>query len=234
MSGRRRPARRSGRRPRRRKNQNWEQLLLPVLAAAVVLSIVAAALRRLAAHPWIVAAALLAVAAGAGAWVWRRREAARWEQVRASGLRFALGHLDALHHRAFEFAVRDLMHRDGCTDAQQVGGPGDRGADVKATDPYGRRWVIQCKHRKDGWSGKPVGSLDLQVLNGTGRQVHHGDVVVMLTNGRITADATQFAQSQRLHLVDRHLLAEWASGSQPLWELLRALPPGGRRTTGTP
>ncbi|WP_202203441.1 restriction endonuclease [Streptomyces spororaveus] len=80
-----------------------------------------------------------------------------------------------------------------------------------------QRRVIQCKHRKDGWSGKPVGSPDLQVLNGTGRQVHHGDVVVMLTNGRITANAAQFAKSQRLHLVDRHLLAEWAGGSHPLW-----------------
>lgn len=234
MSGRRRPVRRSGRRPRRRKDQRLEQLLLAALAAAVVISVVAAALRWLADHPWIVAVILLVAAAGAGFWAWRRREAARWEQVRASGLRFALGQLDALHHRAFEFAVRDLMRRDGCEDARQVGGRGDKGADVKATDPYGRRWVIQCKHKKDGWSGKPVGSLDLQVLNGTGRQVHNGDVVVMLTNGRITADATQFAKSQRLHLVDRHLLAEWASGSRPLWELLRALPPGGRRATSAP
>ncbi|MBT2403233.1 MULTISPECIES: restriction endonuclease [unclassified Streptomyces] len=231
MSGRRRPARRPGRRSRRRKNQRLEQLLLAVLAAAVVISLAAAALRWLAAHPWIVAAILLVVAAGAGVWAWRRKEAARWEQVRASGLRFALGHLDGLHHRAFEFAVRDLMRRDGCADAAQVGGRSDNGADVKATDPYGRRWVIQCKHRKDGWLGKPVGSPDLQVLNGTGRQIHHGDVVVMLTNGRITADATQFAKSQRLHLVDRHLLGEWAGGSRPLWELLRALPPGGRQAT---
>ncbi|WP_406511064.1 restriction endonuclease [Streptomyces sp. NBC_00161] len=209
-------------------NQSLEQVVLAALAAAVVLSLAATALRWLVAHPWIVASVLLATAAVAAAWAWRRREAARWEQVRASSLRYALGHLDALHHRAFEFAVRDLMRRDGCTDAQQVGGRGDNGADVKATDPYGRRWVIQCKHRKDGWSGKPVGSPDLQVLNGTGRQVHHGDVVVMLTNGRITADAAQFAKSQRLHLVDRHLLAEWAGGSRPLWELLRALPSGGR------
>ncbi|MFB6482837.1 restriction endonuclease [Streptomyces virginiae] len=231
MSG-RRPARRSGRRPsrpRRRNKQRQEQVVLAALAAVVVLSLVVTALRWLAGHPWIVAALMLVAAVGAGAWVWRRREATRWGQVRGSGLRYALEQLDALHHRDFEFAVRDLMRRDGCTDARQVGGRGDNGADVKATDPSGRRWVIQCKHRKDGWSGKPVGSPDLQVLNGTGRQVHHADVVVMLTNGRITADAAQFAKSQRLHLVDRHLLAEWAGGSRPLWELLRALPPVGRR-----
>lgn len=231
MSG-RRPARRSGRRGRgrrQRKNQHLEQLLFAALVAVVVIGVVVTVLRWLAAHPWIVAAALLVGTAGASAWVWRRREAARWEQVRASGLRYALGQLDGLHHRAFEFAVRDLMRRDGCTDARQVGGRGDNGADVKATDPFGRRWVIQCKHRKAGWEGKPVGTPDLQVLNGTGRQIHGGDVLVMLTNGRITANAADFAKSQRLHLVDRHLLAEWAAGSRPLWDLLRALPPAGRR-----
>ncbi|MFF4010716.1 restriction endonuclease [Streptomyces sp. NPDC001717] len=115
-------------------------------------SLAAAALEWPAAHPWTVAVVVLAAAAGVGAWVWRRRDVARWDQVRASGLRYALEQLDKLHHRAFEFAVRDLMRRDGCTDARQVGGRGDSGADVKATDPFGRRWVIQCKHRKDSWS----------------------------------------------------------------------------------
>ncbi len=51
----------------------------------------------------------------------------------------------------------------------------------------------------------------------------------MLTNGRVTANATDFAKSQRLHLVDRHLLVEWAAGSRPLWDLLRALHPASRR-----
>ncbi|MEU3721550.1 restriction endonuclease [Streptomyces sp. NPDC031705] len=200
----------------------------------VLLGLASAVLRWLAAHPGTVTAFLLAATAAAAAWVWRRKEATRWERVRARGLRYALGQLDGLHHRAFEFAVRDLMRRDGCADARQVGGRGDNGADVKATDPFGRRWVIQCKHRKDGWSGRPVGTPDLHVLNGTGRQVHRGDVLVMLTNGRITADAAHFAKSQRLHLVDRHLLAEWAAGSRPLWDLLRALPSGDGKPTPSP
>ncbi|WP_417801215.1 restriction endonuclease [Streptomyces formicae] len=89
------------------------------------------------------------------------------------------------------------MRRDGCADAVQVGGAGDNGADVKATDPLGRRWVIQCKHRKNGASGSPVGTPDLHVLNGTGRQLHGGDVVVLVTNGRFTAGCTPLAKSQR-------------------------------------
>ncbi|MFB7182118.1 restriction endonuclease [Streptomyces sp. NPDC056257] len=200
------------------------------LAAAVAFSMITALLSWLAVHPWVLALILVA-AVGAGRLRrrqeagGRRQEAARWEQVRAQGLRYAVEQLDGLHHNDFEFAVRDLMHRDGCSDAQKVGGRGDNGADVKATDPYGRRWVIQCKHRQAGWQGSAVGTPDLQVLNGTGRQIHGGDVLVMLTNGRFSKPALDFAKSQHLHLVDRHLLARWASGSRPLWELLRAVPP---------
>jgi restriction system protein len=153
--------------------------------------------------------------------------------VRERGLRYALPQIDALHHRQFEEAVRDLMRRDGCPEAIRVGGAGDNGADVKATDPFGRLWVIQCKHRRAGLAGSAVGTPDLHVLNGTGRPVHNGDVVVLVTNGRFTDKAVAFARSQRLHLIDRHLLAQWAAGSTPLWELLSAVPSPRRPAYGS-
>ncbi|MFG2667617.1 restriction endonuclease [Streptomyces sp. NPDC048387] len=174
-----------------------------VLATGVVILLLAKAARR-----------------GFSTWAARRRRPEGWD------IRF----LDGLHHTEFEEAVRDLMRRDGAHDAVRVGGAGDNGADVKGTDPAGRRWVIQCKHRRDGAAGAAVGTPDLHVLNGTGRPVHGGDVVVLVTNGRITAPAVKFAQSQRLHLVDRGLLNEWAAGSAPLWELLSHLPAPRRRT----
>jgi restriction system protein len=182
------------------------------------------------AHWWLlVIAGALAVLAGAG-WFYQRQQQARWEAVHAQALRYGLPELDALHHSRFEDAVRDLMRRDGCRDALRVGGGGDLGADVKATDPFGRRWVIQCKHRRNGARGSAVGTPDLQVLNGTARQVHGADIAVIVTNGRVTAPAVTFAQQQRLHVVDRQTLAVWASGSRPLWELLRAVPPPRRPT----
>ncbi|MEU5980340.1 restriction endonuclease [Streptomyces sp. NPDC047315] len=186
--------------------------------------------RWLADRPVVIAVLLAAAVVAGVVWVRRRRENERWERVRQLGLRYALPQIDALHHSQFEDAVRDLMRRDGCADAIRVGGAGDNGADVKATDPFGRLWVLQCKHRRAGLKGSAVGTPDLHVLNGTGRPVHQGDVVVMVTNGRITAKAVEFARSQRLHLVDRHLLGEWAAGSTPLWELLRSLPPPRRPT----
>ncbi|MFC8980990.1 restriction endonuclease [Streptomyces sp. NPDC057411] len=222
----RRPARR-----RSRKSDGTEQLLLALGGMVIAAAVVTAIVDFVRAYPWV--PVVLVLLAGAGVWAWliQRQRAAQWERVRSQGLRYALTQLDALHHRQFEHVVRDLMRRDGCTDAVQVGGRGDNGADVKATDPFGRRWVIQCKHKRAGLSGAAVGTPDLHVLNGTGRPVHKGDVVVLVTNGRFSKPALEFARSQRLHLVDRTLLGEWASGSRPLWELLRAVPPPRRPTS---
>ncbi|MGW4699580.1 restriction endonuclease [Streptomyces sp. NPDC004285] len=219
----RRPARR-----RSRRADGTEQLLLALGGLVIAVAVIAAVVDFVRAHPWVPVVLLLLVGGATAAWVVTRQRAARWEQVRSQGLRYALTQLDALHHRQFEHAVRDLMRRDGCVNAVQVGGAGDNGADVKATDPFGRQWVIQCKHRRAGMSGAAVGTPDLHVLNGTGRPVHKGDVVVLVTNGRFSKPALDFARSQRLHLVDRAMLGEWASTSRPLWELLRAVPPPRR------
>ncbi|MEV8362055.1 restriction endonuclease [Streptomyces niveus] len=214
---------------RRRRRAN-DRLIVLLVAAALAVALMVAVVNWLLAHWWIlVVIGALAVLAGGG-WCYQRRQAARWEAVRVRGLRYGLDQLDALHHTQFEDAVRELMRRDGCPNAVRVGGGGDLGADVKATDPYGRRWVIQCKHRRAGLAGSAVGTPDLQVLNGTARQIHGADVAVIVTNGRVTAPAVAFAEQQRLHVVDRHTLAAWASGSRPLWELLRAVPPPRRPT----
>ncbi|MFJ4082793.1 restriction endonuclease [Streptomyces iakyrus] len=231
MTRRRPRARRRTRRPSKRQQQKDAQLIAFAVMATAVIGLVVMVVNWLLAHWWVLVIALmLAVLAGIG-WLSRRRQQARWEAVRAQGLRYALSQLDGLHHAKFEEAVRDLMRRDGCQDAQRVGGGGDLGADVKATDPLGRRWVIQCKHRRNGARGSAVGTPDLQVLNGTARPVHGADVAVIVTNGRVTGPAVTFAKQQRLHVVDRQALAVWASGSRPLWELLRAVPPPRRPTS---
>ncbi|MEV0011058.1 restriction endonuclease [Streptomyces sp. NPDC051840] len=224
----RRP-RRTGGRPRRSDDRLIGFLVAAGLAAAVVVAVV----NWLLANWWIlVIIGTFAVLTGY-VMLRQRQERANWQAVRAQGLRYQLPQLDALHHSQFEDAVRDLMRRDGCQDAVRVGGGGDLGADVKATDPYGRRWVIQCKHRTKGLAGSAVGTPDLQVLNGTARQVHSADVAVIVTNGRVTGPAVAFAEQQRLHVVDRQTLALWAAGSRPLWALLRAVPPPRRPTSSS-
>ncbi|MCX5561739.1 restriction endonuclease [Streptomyces sp. NBC_00038] len=201
-----------------------------VVAAAAGVALCLAVVQWLLDNWWLLAVLAAVVVGAGGLWLTRWAVSARWEWAHVRRLRYKLPQLDRLHHEDFEFAVRDLMRRDGCGDAVQVGGAGDNGADVTATDPLGRRWVIQCKHRQNGASGSAVGTPDLHVLNGTGRQLHGGDVVVLVTNGRFTAGCEPLAKSQKLHLVDRGTLGEWAGGSRPLWELLQKLPPPGKRS----
>lgn len=132
-------------------------LVVAVLAVAVVVAVV----NWLLVHWWVLVAIGVLAVLGGGVWLHQKQQRARWEAVRTQGLRYGLTQLDSLHHARFGDAVRELMHRDGCQDAVRVGGAGDLGADVKATDPYGRRWVIQCKHRRNGLAGSAVGTPDL-------------------------------------------------------------------------
>ncbi|MET7746019.1 restriction endonuclease [Streptomyces sp. NPDC005385] len=233
MTARRPARRRPARRPGRSRKQQESQLVTAAVVTVAAVGLIVVIVNWLLVHWWILLVVLvLSVVAGVGWWQ-QRAQRREWERVQQRALRYGLAQIDALTHERFEFAIRDLMHRDGCADALRVGGRGDLGADVKATDPHGRRWVIQCKHRRRGDRGSAVGTPDLQTLNGTGRPVHKGDVIVLVTNGRISNPGRDFARQQRLHLVDRRVLAQWAAGSRPLWELLPMIPPP-RKPTALP
>jgi restriction system protein len=223
------PARRR-RRPSKRQQREQTRLLSALAGTAIALVLFVSVVHWLLAHWWVlVLLATVAALTGAGV-LYHSQQQAQWERARAQTLRYGLPQLDALHHREFEYAVRDLMRRDGCTDAQQIGGAGDNGADVLATDPLGRKWVIQCKHRTNGAQGSAVGTPDLQRVNGTARQLYGADVVLVVTNGRFSTRCAPLARQLHMHLVDRQVLATWATGSRPLWELLPKVPPPRRAT----
>jgi restriction system protein len=211
--------------PRRRRRKGEDDLLIALGGLVVVGLVLVRVGQWVWAHWWVlVVLGLLALLALAG-WIYRQVDQMRSAQLRVGGLTYSLGQLDAMYHSAFENAVCDLLARDGSRDALRCGGRGDLGADVKGHDPLGRLWVIRCKYRRKGLDGSAVGTPELQTLNGTGRPVHGGDVVVMVTNGRICGPARDFARQQRLHLVDRRGLGLWARGGRPLWEILPAVPP---------
>ncbi|WP_411119796.1 restriction endonuclease [Streptomyces sp. 058-1L] len=185
---------------------------------------VSAVLSWLVTNWWVLVVLGACAAVGGAWWFYRFRQQPAWERVRQQALRYALPQLDALHHRDFEYAIRDLMRRDGCADARQIGGAGDNDADVLATDPTGRSWVIQCKHRAAGDRRSAVGTPDLQRVNGTARQLYGADIALVVTNGRFSARCAPLAAQLQMHLADRRTLAAWASGGQPLWELLPKIP----------
>ena len=208
----RRPAARSGRRParRRRGGGGGGDVLLVVGAVLILLMVV---LQWLAAHPAIIVAVLLTVAALVG---WRvvRRAEARQRHAQLMADRARIAHYELMSPREFEEALAWLCQRDGCTDVQVVGGAGDLGADVIATTPEGWRLVIQAKRYA---VSNRVGSPELQKVGGTARQVHGAQVVAAVTTSGFTRQAWEYAANPRvgIRLFDRDALARWAARTGP-------------------
>ncbi|MEW1551649.1 restriction endonuclease [Streptomyces tsukubensis] len=139
----------------------------------------------------------------------------------ASSESISLRSIDALHHSEFEEWTAWLLQRDGYKVQRGKGGSGDLGADVIAVSPSGQRVVVQCKHM--GTPGRSVGSDALQRLNGTARDIHGADIVIMVTNGGVSKPARLFAEDQRIkkiHLIDRAVLQRWATWGRPVGEIL--------------
>ncbi|MFJ8980755.1 restriction endonuclease [Streptomyces sp. NPDC102282] len=115
----------------------------------------------------------------------------------------------------FEEAVAWLCRRDGCADAEVVGGAGDLGADVVATTPDGRRLVVQCKRYT---SDNKVGSQDLQRFGGTCYAVHEAEVAVVVTTGEFTEPALEYAGQCDIVCVGFDELTAWSEGAAaPPW-----------------
>ncbi|CAL9272172.1 hypothetical protein SUDANB5_00618 [Streptomyces sp. SudanB5_2050] len=126
----------------------------------------------------------------------------------------------------FEQAIAGLCLRDGCAEAEVVGGAGDLGADVIAVAPDGRRLVIQCKRYAED---NKVGSEDLQRFGGTCFTVHEADVAVVVTTSGFTRPAAEYAEQCGIVCVDADRLREWNGGRGPApW----ALVPGQAGETG--
>ncbi|MFJ8845212.1 restriction endonuclease [Streptomyces cyaneofuscatus] len=113
---------------------------------------------------------------------------------------------------AFEEAVAGLCRRDGCADAEVVGGAGDLGADVVATTPDGRRLVVQCKRYGPG---NRAGSQDLQRFGGTCYAVHEADIALVVSTGGFTEPALDYAEQCAILCYGPEELAAWSEGGAP-------------------
>lgn len=141
-------------------------------------------------------------------------------RARLATLRLTLAQLDAVDPTQFEYAVRDLLARDGYP-GQRVGGAGDAAADVIARGPAGRL-VVQCKHTT---TDRAVGVQVMYQVNGTAGPVHHADAALVVTNGGFTRHARAFAAEHHIALIDRAALAAWAQDGHGVDAFL--LPPRG-------
>jgi restriction system protein len=154
-------------------------------------------------HPVLVASCAVAAAAVAGG-VWLL--ANRWQKRR----RRLGGGIDTMTGPEFEQYVAGLMRRTGFRTVQVTGQAADLGADITASAPDGRRVVVQCKR----YAGS-VGSPHVQRLNGTAWTIHHAEVTMLVTTGRLTTNAVDLAVRCGITVIDRPALAAWISSNRP-------------------
>jgi restriction system protein len=188
--------------------------LAVLVMAARTVTVVAGAL----ADAWLTLLTLAAVGGVAALWRVRRAIAGRRQDgARLAALRITLAEFDAMDDRRFEYALRDLLVRDGWT-ARRVGGGGDQAADVIGEHAVRGRIVVQAKHTRVG--GK-VGSSVMYAVKGTAGPAHRANHAVVVTNGFLTRDAMAWGDRHTVHWVDRQKLRRWAEDGTALHELLR-------------
>ncbi|GAB2931564.1 hypothetical protein GCM10027280_19060 [Micromonospora polyrhachis] len=126
-----------------------------------------------------------------------------------------IGTTDSMTGPEFEQWFARLLDTSGCYGVTVPGGAADRGADVIARAPDGRRVVVQCKRHS---ASNRVGSAVIQRFAGTCRTIHRGDICMIVTNGSFTVgDGQRLARELGILLVDRSMLEQWAyTGMPPL------------------
>ncbi|MEU6742532.1 restriction endonuclease [Streptosporangium sandarakinum] len=216
--GRRTGTSRTGRRKGRRGGRlEWTDLFLWGVAAVLAYAALRSALPFARSHlPWFVASAVAVLAAAAAVPIVRARTVAA-RQRRWFEANLELERVDRLTGPEFETLTAGLLRRDGFRQVRELGGSGDRGVDLTAVGPDGRRYAFQCK-RYAGSVGAP------EVRNFLGALAHAfaGHTGVLVTSGRLTRQALAEAGEAGLILVERDLLAGWLRGEPLPREPLRS------------
>jgi restriction system protein len=158
--------------------------------------------------------------AGAGISAWRRQE--RKKLVVDVAQSQASDALDGMTWREFEMLVGEGFRLQGYKVVESGGGGPDGGIDLVLTKPGkngGEKFLVQCKQ----WRAYKVGVDVVRELYGVmAAKGATGGFVV--TSGRFTADAVEFASGRNVRLID----------GPKLHNLLRQAKAGADRPPATP
>ncbi|GIJ25143.1 hypothetical protein Vqi01_03050 [Micromonospora qiuiae] len=159
-------------------------------------------------HPyWSAFLVIIVLVAGAAVLVAVSRHRARERAEQAERDRL-ISVTDAMSGGEFEQWFARILDASGFRDVRVCGGAGDRGADITALAPDGRRVVVQCKRHS---LNHRVGSAAIQRFAGTCREIHRGEICMIVTNGFFTTgDGVELARQLSITLVDRRVLEMWA------------------------
>lgn len=115
-----------------------------------------------------------------------------------------LNQMQALDPIDFEHYVGWLYARDGYNVGETVTS-GDEGVDLVLTNRLGRKIIVQCK-RYAGNVGQPVvRDLYGAMMHTAAKEAH------LVTTGRISRQAEEWAAGKPIKLVDGHDLVAWAN-----------------------
>ncbi|MGA5309121.1 restriction endonuclease [Micromonospora taraxaci] len=185
-------------------------LVLAAVVGFVLVGMVVDFVRR---HPYWFAFLVILVVAGAitvGLLVSKQRARERADQAQRDRL---IAVTDTMNGPEFEQWFARILVASGFRDVTVCGGSRDRGADVLAVAPDGRRVVVQCKRQS---INNRVGSAAMQRFAGTCRDIHGGEISMLVTNSFFTAgDGIRMARQLDITLVDREVLEMWAWTGQP-------------------
>lgn len=151
---------------------------------------------------------------GAAGSLFRRRERSQiFERVRHYGQPA----VSSLSWRAFEHLVSEAFRRRGFNVSSTTCAGADGGVDVRATKGS-ETFLIQCKH----WRAQQVGVGVVRELYGVmAAEAAAGGFVV--TSGRFTRDALEFAKGRNIELLDGHDLQHFIRGSESAQARLAAI-----------
>ncbi|WP_433352140.1 restriction endonuclease [Micromonospora saelicesensis] len=153
---------------------------------------------------------VVAAAATVGLVVSKQRAHERADQAQRDRL---IAVTDTMSGPEFEQWFARILVASGFRNVTVCGGSADRGADVLAVAPDGRRVVVQCKRQS---RSNRVGSAAIQRFAGTCRVIHGGEICMLVTNSFFTAgDGIQIARQLNITLVDRPALEMWAWTGRP-------------------
>lgn len=138
--------------------------------------------------------------------------------------------LEALTWHDFELLVGEAYRRQGYT-VKELGGDGPDGGVDLVLHRDGERIFVQCKH----WKAMSVGVDVVRQIFGV-MAAHGGSGCVVVTSGKFTAAAQDFAKGRNVDLVDGpklFRLMESVSGRKPVEAAAEATTVFERRATLT-
>lgn len=115
--------------------------------------------------------------------------------------------VDVMTGAEFEELIAELLRRDGYQAVTVIGRSGDRGVDITARTPDGRKIAVQCKRQ-----AKNVPPDRVRNLIGAVHSTYEGHEGILVTNSGYSAQALSEGRG-RIVMVGREELGSWMAGT---------------------